>query len=354
MCRLCIWPGRKRIEVALKRRMRSERPHPPVEPCRLCGSPDVQVMFEAVDHQGKLPGEFRVGECRECGLKAQNPMPDMAQVRGFYAVDDLYPYETFEVSPIRSLKNNMLKLAVRVFYPKRPSLISRLGQLLCFPLRLKIIPLRPYGGKLLDVGCGNGAFLKQASNQGWDVWGCELSQSGAEAAAAGGLRVVHGSVADGGYQDRLFDVVRLEQVFEHLNDPRGTLQEIRRILKLGGIVIIGVPNSDAFSFCLFKRHWGLLGLPFHLYQYSAATLSSMLSEQGFEVLRIRYLSLPMCWIWSINNALNSWMGWSPRAMVFNNPLTRLISTILFFPLIRLAGMLHPKSKEMFEIIARRR
>ena len=103
--------------------------------------------------------------------------------------------------------------------------------------------------RVLDVGCGSGAFLEQIREHhpGCSAEGIELSPKAAALAVARGLQVTVRSLDDliadepGG-----FDVVTSFQVLEHVPDPAGFLGGLVAALRPGGTLIIGVPNNDGY------------------------------------------------------------------------------------------------------------
>jgi len=100
-------------------------------------------------------------------------------------------------------------------------------------------------GRLLDVGCGDGAFLEQARRRGWEVAGTEISSwAAAHAAATLGRAVFCGELREAAYPEAHFDAVTLWHVLEHVTEPLSLLEEVRRILKPRGVLIVAVPNRN--------------------------------------------------------------------------------------------------------------
>ncbi len=319
--------------------------------CSLCGSGDVRRLFSAIDHQYKIEGIFSVARCARCGLIALNPMPTLEEVHRYYAVEDLYSYSPITIDLSRRLKNRLLSRGAAVYFRNGNSFLNKLERLCFLPVKKRLIPRSPYGGRLLDVGCGNGAYLLNQREIGWEVYGCELSESGVRAARQHQLDVFRGTLTEANYLDAFFDVVRLEQVFEHIADPTLLFGEIRRILKPSGILIIGVPNGNALTFRIFNRHWGLLGVPFHLFQYSSSSLEKVLEKNGFQVEQYRFLPYPICWIWSMNNVLNAMFNTHREVGFINNTLPRSILKLFFLPLSYLVHFFRPGWSEVMEVYA---
>jgi len=103
-------------------------------------------------------------------------------------------------------------------------------------------------GELLDVGCGIGMFLDQARFLGFEVTGLDFDKAALEMAKKRyGLSDLHamdllqfGKV----FPDRRFDIITMFEVLEHLDNPGQTLQQARDMLRLGGWLVLSVPNRN--------------------------------------------------------------------------------------------------------------
>ena len=111
--------------------------------CNLCGADDSELLF--------IEKGWHIVKCRRCGLLYANPRPSSDELREFYreGYSRVGPnYLAKRESKLRRARRELRKIAR---YKKK--------------------------GKLLDIGCGAGFFLKEAQKKGWDVFGVDLSQS---------------------------------------------------------------------------------------------------------------------------------------------------------------------------------
>jgi SAM-dependent methyltransferase len=142
---------------------------------------------------------------------------------------------------------------------------------------------------MLDLGCGSGEFLAAWREKGWEVWGVEPSL---KAAAVGreqyGLNIHGGSLLSAKLPAGHFDFIRSNHSFEHIPNPNEVMAELRRIIKPGGKLHIGVPNIDSLNGALFGKYWWYLGVPVHTFGYSVRTLAGMAEKHGFELERTQY------------------------------------------------------------------
>ncbi len=146
----------------------------------------------------------------------------------------------------------------------------------------------PIPGRLLDVGSGFGFFLKEMQYRGWEVEGIELSMTGRLFTRKSINATIHDKPVESlCLPEDHFDVITLFYVIEHLPDPLATMKEVFRILKPGGRVLLRWPHSTPIVRLLgpFSRWMDLYHTPFHLYDFSAATINLLLSSASFQAIK---------------------------------------------------------------------
>lgn len=146
----------------------------------------------------------------------------------------------------------------------------------------------PYrrGGRLLDVGCGAGTFLRAAARGGWEAIGVEVSAPAAEHNRAAGFEVFNGELAEARYPEGHFDVVLASEVLEHVAEPREMLREILRVMRPGGLLWATTPNGRGFSARALGLGWSAVSPPEHLHLFSRGAVRSLLEELGFVRTRV--------------------------------------------------------------------
>jgi 2-polyprenyl-3-methyl-5-hydroxy-6-metoxy-1,4-benzoquinol methylase len=184
-------------------------------------------------------------------------------------------------------------------------------------------------GRLLDVGAATGFFVEQARAVGWDAIGLEPSEWAAEFARRElGMEVFTGTLESMHFADQAFDVVTLWEVIEHLPDPMVTLQEIRRILRPGGQLVLSTPDSGSPVARASGRRWlGWRKVPEHLFFFDRSNLDRLLTRAGFVPVRHRYASLTVSAGFALERAFSllglpsSWRAprWVARRSIRINP-----------------------------------
>lgn len=105
------------------------------------------------------------------------------------------------------------------------------------------ITLSQRNRKLLDVACGQGRLILYGPFPKLDFWGIDVSHSSlAEARERGYAQVVEGNVAQRlPFPDQAFDVIVLSHILEHLREPQNLVADAFRMLRPGGLLVVGVP-----------------------------------------------------------------------------------------------------------------
>jgi SAM-dependent methyltransferase len=140
-------------------------------------------------------------------------------------------------------------------------------------------------GRLLDFGCGSGAFLQLMRQQGWTVQGVDSADAAVEHLKLLGIPAFQGSLPHPELPRESFDVVTMWSSLEHVHDPLETLRAAADLLVPGGQLHLVVPNFESWSARNFGEAWFGLDLPRHLTHFTSDTLGIMTRKAGFEIER---------------------------------------------------------------------
>ncbi len=137
-------------------------------------------------------------------------------------------------------------------------------------------------GQLLDLGCGDGTFLRFARAAGFDPVGVDFDAASVESAQRQGLEAVSSSFDEYFQEARQagmrFDVVTMFEVLEHQCDPVGLLRGAFELLGSDGLLAGTVPNRVRFKpFGIDRYDFP----PHHFLWFSRDVLEAMLSRAGF-------------------------------------------------------------------------
>ncbi|PTL59865.1 hypothetical protein C7Y72_09490 [Paraconexibacter algicola] len=156
--------------------------------------------------------------------------------------------------------------------------------------------------RVLDAGCGAGAFAAALADHGAEVVGVDVSHEAirrarrAHAGRATDLRVVPEGVALP-FEEDAFDTVWAGEVLEHIVDPVGWLADVRRVLRWGGRLVLTTPYHGRVSTVLLGLRAAAFDAHFdpradHLRFFSARTLDGLLRDAGFAEVDLRAVGGP--------------------------------------------------------------
>ncbi len=140
--------------------------------------------------------------------------------------------------------------------------------------------------RFLDVGCGAGAFLKAAIGESWEAEGVEVSRSSVEYLQKQNIKVFYGDLAAANFAENSFDVVTAVEILEHIAEPEIVLKEIFRVLRPGGLMWATTPHGNGASRRLLGADWTCVAPPEHLHLFSVKGIKNLLTEAGFQNVRI--------------------------------------------------------------------
>lgn len=262
-------------------------------PCKLCGSSAALLHKTMTDRMVGTPGTWHLIHCTNprCGLAWPDPTPTPEQLTTAYA-----SYYTHAAgggtSKIRALYNRMKDayLAHQFGYvAKGASLPEKLGGRLlaslphrkaAFDASVMWLPCVP-GGKVLEIGCGNGNLLAHLKALGWQVQGVEPDPKSAAIAQSKLLPVLAGELGAGSFAPQSFDAIVMSHVIEHIADPVALISICQVLLKPGGRLVMLTPNLDALGHRLFGRDWLHLDAPRHLNLFTQNALLAACRQAGF-------------------------------------------------------------------------
>jgi len=157
-------------------------------------------------------------------------------------------------------------------------------------------------GRLLDVGCAEGGWLNRVQTEGWDCCGVEPCFGAAENARKLGFKVYDGHFLSADINKyNLFDVITMNDVFDHVHDPWRILKKARKLLRPKGLVVISVMNYNSLERYLCHKEWCHFTVG-HLYYFSEKSIRFILNENGFKLVKIKTMrntdipyTLKCCW-----------------------------------------------------------
>jgi 2-polyprenyl-3-methyl-5-hydroxy-6-metoxy-1,4-benzoquinol methylase len=307
------------------------------------------------------PGKWTLLQCEKCRSAYLDPRPTPDTIHqaytNYYTHQDAVGKDDYaSLSPFRKLRRRLVNGYTNWRYSTSAQPSSNLGVLAAFAMpRLKKVldrqsrnlPKLPQGGgRLLDVGSGDGSFLSFARTCGWDVVGLDPDAKAVANAARQGLTVHEGGIEYFADKSELFDVITLNHVIEHVYDPVKVLKTCHALLKPGGQLWLETPNIDSFGHTRFQKNWRGLETPRHLVLFNRHSLRQAFINAGFPAPHDRASPSACAGMFKASFAMVH--GHSPYKPVVVPKALQLRATIAAF-----AERLLPSRREFLTVTARK-
>ena len=223
--------------------------------CVVCLKGIVRPLWEAREYNTR--DIFRLEKCDVCGSSVTVPRLSSDELSKYY--DSLY-------------------------YGKRKFFVDNLINYL---RAKKVTQIDAFSGALLDVGCGNGLFLKRVKDLNWKVAGTEIAPESYIDESVDSF-VERKDLRYCFYDGGTFDAVTSWHSLEHMIQPADSVREMARVLKKGGYLFIEVPNFQSWQFRIFKSKCFHLDVPRHTYHFTRSGLSVLFQANNIITREISY------------------------------------------------------------------
>lgn len=330
-----------------------------VAACPVCSSAHRRVLYSGLRDNIFFcaPGEWTLHECLGCGSAYLDQRPTLETIH--LAYKNYCTHDKIERLPAENLRG--LRWMQRVMangYKNwrfgtnfRPA--TFLGVLAAFLLPAKRaimdrefrhLPPAPVGGRVLDVGFGDGGFLENARAVGWAVMGVDIDPEVVKNARRRGLNVCEGSLETLAEEDNSFDVITMSHVIEHVHEPMVVLKACYRLLKPGGQLWLETPNINSLGHARFKHNWRGLEPPRHLVIFNEQSLRMALDRAGFINVQVIPQPSPCYGVYAMSRRMEQ--GLDPYV---DSPIPAILRVEI--EIARFIEMLRPLRKEFLAMTA---
>jgi 2-polyprenyl-3-methyl-5-hydroxy-6-metoxy-1,4-benzoquinol methylase len=302
--------------------------------CNICNT----IISDSVSHIiTTTPGNTTVEyvRCPNCGLLCIHPMPTTEIITSFYDADYYGLGETKFISWMDLIRGICLKRRAKHVFSTTAQKLNR----------------------ILDVGAGDGRFLKYMHNLGYEIYGTELpGQAYDRAALIKDINLFACDITDAGFAPESFDIITIWHVLEHIREPSKTIRYCQTLLRPDGILVIEVPNMGNWQNRAIGNNAFHLDPPRHLYQFNDSSLTTLIENAHFKIYNRETSSLEMGITGAIQSLLNTII--TPRDLFYNmlrtrnkcngtflNKLLSIMLAILIMPIAIIITLLEPVFKQ---------
>lgn len=285
--------------------------------CPICNNKNVSYQLKVKDYTVSQQS-FEIWQCDNCTGRFTQNIPEQKSIGEFYKSDNYVSHTDTKKGLVNHLYHRVRKKTLQ----SKKKLIVKQTNLL--------------RGKILDIGCGTGAFTDIMKQNNWTVTGIEPDENARIKAKelyqlsplpSEDLFVLNPSD---------YDAITMWHVLEHVHDLHGYLKKINILLKEKGLVFIAVPNYTSKDAAIYKQYWAAYDVPRHLYHFSPKSMNAVLNQHGMRIKKIKPMwfdSFYVCMLSELNKAGKNnfikavWNGFiSNWKTLFN---TRKCSSIIY-------------------------
>lgn len=233
-----------------------------LEQCPICNSNELLPFLQCLDYTVSRE-TFSIVQCKLCNFKFTNPRPKPEDLGNYYKSEEYISHSNTSKGLINSAYQAIRKYTLL----KKLQLISNYFRT----------------GNLLDIGCGTGEFLKTCKDAKWNVTGIEPDENTRK-------RVIEKYELNVQPEDHIkqfdpesFDVITMWHVLEHVPFLNERLEDLKRLIKPNGLIIIAVPNCNSLDAKIYKEKWAAYDVPRHLYHFTPNDISTLFKKHGLKL-----------------------------------------------------------------------
>lgn len=233
--------------------------------CPFCNAGNIQKKLSVKDFT--VSGEqFDVYECKACTGAFTQDIPEQAAIGKYYAAASYISHSETKDGLVNKLYHAVRS---RTLLKKRKMIQQLTGM---------------DKGSLLDVGCGTGAFVATMLQAGWDVTGLEPD----ETARTNAFNLYNVQPLPSpeifNLTSQKYDAITMWHVLEHVHQLHEYVDQLKRLLKPSGKIVIAVPNYTSDDAIHYNEHWAAYDVPRHLYHFSPASMKTLMVKHGMRVV----------------------------------------------------------------------
>ncbi|MDC0204247.1 class I SAM-dependent methyltransferase [Flavobacteriales bacterium] len=237
-----------------------------LDSCPACKGKKFVKKLDCKDHSTSKE-QFTIVSCETCSFIFTNPRPSDKDLEKYY-ISDMYISHTNQKSGVFNW----------LYQTIRKHAINRKVRLL-----KKITTKKTH----LDIGCGTGDFLNACKKEGFVTKGIEPSELARNQAINNFQLDVSENTDLSQFRSASFESISMWHVLEHVSNINDTIAQFSRVLKKGGIVIVAVPNCNAWDATYYKEFWAAWDVPIHLWHFSKKTIEHLFKNHGFTLVKTK-------------------------------------------------------------------
>jgi 2-polyprenyl-3-methyl-5-hydroxy-6-metoxy-1,4-benzoquinol methylase len=247
--------------------------------CKICGNTENNTLYKVREMFMGLREKFTYQLCGSCGCMQLINVPD--ELGEYYPADKYYSFNTANVKKVSGETLRKIKAEYLLFNKHRI-----LGRALSIGYNipeyfswLKNANVN-FDDAILDVGCGDGGLLVGLAKIGFtNLTGIDPYNE-QDNIDYGGVKIYKKTIFE---LDGSFNFIMLNHVFEHLDNPKETLERLYQMLKPDSYLLIRTPVMGTYAWKKYQENWMQLDAPRHLIIHSIKSMNIVAEQTGFVI-----------------------------------------------------------------------
>jgi 2-polyprenyl-3-methyl-5-hydroxy-6-metoxy-1,4-benzoquinol methylase len=236
--------------------------------CPVCDNTDIQNAFSAKDYT--VSNEiFTVVKCNVCTHMFTQNVATQNEIGKYYQSENYISHSDTQEGIVNKLYHAVRK---RTLAGKKILVQTETGK---------------QQGKILDIGCGTGAFLNTMKLAGWESTGLEPDEIARKKAAE--LYNINPKPSHEIFdlQNNAYDAITMWHVLEHVHQLHEYIAQLKNMLSADGRIFIAVPNYTSYDAQYYGEHWAAYDVPRHLYHFSPTSMKNLVEQHGLSIKKIK-------------------------------------------------------------------
>lgn len=236
--------------------------------CPICSSTECKEVLHVQDYTVSKK-EFGIVHCPKCTLRFTQDIPEADEIGAYYKAESYISHTDTR----QGLVSRLYHLVRNITLKNKRNLV--------------IGTTKKSQGRLLDVGCGTGAFLNTMKKSGWEVDGLEPDETASKIALKNYGISTQNPQAIYTLTDGQYDAITMWHVLEHVHDLQGYVGRLKKLLKPEGVLFIAVPNYTSADAQKYGQHWAAYDVPRHLYHFSPRSMDVLMTSHQMRISKMK-------------------------------------------------------------------
>jgi 2-polyprenyl-3-methyl-5-hydroxy-6-metoxy-1,4-benzoquinol methylase len=255
--------------------------------CKICQHANGNVPYKVKEMMFGMRHEFIYFKCAQCGCLQISQIPK--NISDYYPKEQYYSFASSTLSPLQKSVKKYLLDKLFNFYLGNFSIIGYWANKLYY-LQKRYAWVSSLKGinktaRILDIGSGSGKYLEELYHCGFkNIQGMD-PYIDKDITTPNGIHIYKQDISElyGSY-----DLIMLNHVFEHMDQPNEILIQLRSLLTETGQILIRVPLVDSVAWEKYGVHWYQIDAPRHFYLHTKKSMELLASNTDFEIDQIIY------------------------------------------------------------------